>query len=788
MEIDDLTPAINSWGILEIFQAKLKQLQPEDLLMIDVPLQVLQLNTRAENCILRAKIRSIGELLSMNEREIRDIRNIGDGSLEEIRSKLQSWAYENAEFFKFDGLFEIPKSDWMEIDDLTPVINSWGILEIFQAKLKQLQPEDLLMIDVPLQVLQLNTRAENCILRAKIRSIGELLSMNEREIRDIRNIGDGSLEEIRSKLQSWAYENAEFFKFDAEFQIPILEQFSYEIGECMNDESLIDWKFLSQELTQIIRYAILLNPVAAKNAVDGISNKLLSSISISQMKAAAKYFDTQYDIFVDQLKLAILNFFDVLDPTLDVKLTEVAIEEIRNASDYEEIMAAVLNMFYLNFYVGDRELAIIMGRRPWASAQRITLEAIGDEFGVTRERIRQIDFKFAKFSIPVTGKINFLDSIVDLADLANTVEEFESAIYESKIMPGDAFSIFQMSELIQFLCATSYEDRWNKLLERWRTNEQSQRELMGELPRFRGKTGIIDLRPLQRRFPGILNESVAAIRTKYPRAVFHGNLVLARGNILVTNFEASIAKQLLVCDGLTPEQMLEGTVRSGRSRGDVILNADSDLIAIIRDLAGEVGSSDTFNMNLFESVQLSPSDNQMVSFFRNSGNGLLHRSQIHTEAVAIGLSVGSVTMHLASMPFIRAHGEAIFSLVGTQVDSEGVELTANVARGSTMNSKYEYRWESGKLVISVWPNINLVAGGVLFLPRQIKKHFEGFEGSTACSCGKLDSKQRVKLTKDGFLVGFQAIFSHGIMEHKKKPLEKYEISFDFEKLVAKLDG
>ena len=58
------------------------------------------------------------------------------------------------------------------------------------------------MADMPIEELELSVRSYNCLKRANINTIGELLLKSEEEMIKVRNLGKKSLDEVMQKLQS----------------------------------------------------------------------------------------------------------------------------------------------------------------------------------------------------------------------------------------------------------------------------------------------------------------------------------------------------------------------------------------------------------------------------------------------------------------------------------------------------------------------------------------------------------------------------------------------------------
>jgi DNA-directed RNA polymerase subunit alpha len=53
---------------------------------------------------------------------------------------------------------------------------------------------------VPIEELNLTVRSYNCLRREGIHTVGELVARSEQDLRDIRNFGAKSIEEVKQKL------------------------------------------------------------------------------------------------------------------------------------------------------------------------------------------------------------------------------------------------------------------------------------------------------------------------------------------------------------------------------------------------------------------------------------------------------------------------------------------------------------------------------------------------------------------------------------------------------------
>lgn len=59
--------------------------------------------------------------------------------------------------------------------------------------------------DTPIEELELTTRTYNCLKRADITKIGQLLQMDEKDLLSVRNLGSKSIDEIKEKLVEHGY-------------------------------------------------------------------------------------------------------------------------------------------------------------------------------------------------------------------------------------------------------------------------------------------------------------------------------------------------------------------------------------------------------------------------------------------------------------------------------------------------------------------------------------------------------------------------------------------------------
>lgn len=125
-------------------------------------IDVLGLSVKSYNCLKRSNIKTVGDLLSLCEADIKQVRNLGIKGIEEVKKKISD------KISNYPGL-KIGMSP-SEIKDL-------GIpLFYFHEDIREGISEILAM---PINALNLNTKAFNFMSRNGIRTIRQLVSIEK---------------------------------------------------------------------------------------------------------------------------------------------------------------------------------------------------------------------------------------------------------------------------------------------------------------------------------------------------------------------------------------------------------------------------------------------------------------------------------------------------------------------------------------------------------------------------------------------------------------------------------
>jgi DNA-directed RNA polymerase subunit alpha len=187
--------------------AAFSEVQPEELAeeeeerpdipsrVYDTPIEVLELSMRAYNCLKRAGITRLGEVLEKLNRnqgkELLAIRNFGQKSFTELVDKLQEKGYVSAE---------------EELDEEAEE----GAAELARDRERAVTPVSAAVVDAPIDSLQLSDRVRNTLYRAGLSNIGQLLDMLSTgsegdELLSIRGFGEKSYDELVDRLRERGY-------------------------------------------------------------------------------------------------------------------------------------------------------------------------------------------------------------------------------------------------------------------------------------------------------------------------------------------------------------------------------------------------------------------------------------------------------------------------------------------------------------------------------------------------------------------------------------------------------
>jgi len=449
------------------------------------------------------------------------------------------------------------------------------------------------------------------------------------------------------------------------------------------------------------------------------------------------------------------------------------------AESIEELQDAIIYHFNDYLQVDNRVREILYSRHPALLRKSRTLDDLGQEFGVTRERIRQIEAKFKDLEIGVAKTENkLLLKAIDILSKSNSFDEFTELMREHNLADYEYISDGILESIAKVLGLFDYIERIEKESSRIRQNYTNERIASNNMRKFRNKIGLIDIALVMKNFNLNEKEFEKVVSVQYPRSLVYGSICLARTSSLDSAFENCIYKQLFVAPNIDAEEILMGIKRHAAYRGCNTLVNDRDLVGLIHLLADNPPSIERLIENMMQPAQLAESDKWLIKVFTNSNTGILHRNEVVNAAINDGFDFTSAGVYLSTSMLIRPVGTGLFRLIGTNVSHSQAKIANRIAKDSIREIVITSEFVGDNLILRIIPNSNSLSG-VIFPTKAVKEMLRNMEFIPNCTCGELFTNQRVKVTESNFLMGFNAIFKHGINEHGLIVGGEFEVEFNF---------
>jgi hypothetical protein len=241
-----------------------------------------------------------------------------------------------------------------------------------------------------------------------------------------------------------------------------------------------------------------------------------------------------------------------------------------------------------------------------------------------------------------------------------------------------------------------------------------------------------------------------------------------------------------VAPNIDAEEILIGVKRHAAYRGCNTLVNDKDLLGLIHLLADNPPSIEVLLEKMIQPVPLAESDKWLIKIFTNSNTGILHRNEVVNAALIDGFDFTSAGVYLSTNVLVRPVGSGLFRLIGTDVSASQARIANRIAKDSMSEIVITSEFVDENLVLRIIPNSNSLSG-VIFPTKAIKEILRNIEFVPNCTCGDLLTNQRVKVTESNFLMGFNAIFKHGINAHNLTVGGEFEVEFDFKEKSCTLN-
>jgi hypothetical protein len=542
-------------------------------------------------------------------------------------------------------------------------------------------------------------------------------------------------------------------------------------------EVLLHWDNFSHPVSQALQkllsrmlYDESWRPGISFNHLDGI---LLSDLMQTPIMGDLRPGERSKNQILEELRDVFGSFESegtafVASPEFDFDLVlEPYPDLIDTALNLEQLIQGILDAYNAYKSIDERTLAVIQGRLPAFLKKLRTLEEIGAEFSVTKERVRQIERKYADLEIdPAKKESKLCQSLIDVLESSQSENDFILKASDNSLLGNEPLSLIKLKAILQILGLEALLTRAEKIESSWDLANQARTELGDLAQKYRNKLGLVDLAVFTSETGVSDNEAFEAIKTAYPRSIMRGRLVLARTSKLDTMFENSLGKQLMVFGSLDPETLLIGVERQASYRQAILLGVHTDQIAIVKALAGDIPTYETLRENTHEEPELNQTDLWFLEIFQDSPSGMMHRNEITAAAMRDGKNMSSVGVFLLFNPLIRPVGSSVMALANAILDQESIQLHANVAKAVEDKTHIHFEFIGSDILLKVTPNMNTLMAGVLFPSAELRALIKDSVFDVSCVCGEMSSTQQLRLRPPNFWTGFTAALKHAMDCHQ----------------------
>lgn len=312
----------------------------------------MNFSNRAYNCLKKAGITNISQLVVMTKRDLLNIKNMGIGTVNEVLEKISILKKEISSQAVIHS--DIPKKDSEQIH----------VVYSFEKSIDE---------------MNFSKRAYNCLRRTGITNMSQVVSMTKEDLLNIKNMGIGTVNEVLEKIA--------LLEKEVKSQAVVQSDVPFEILQIADECS--DYYGLSVlQSRDLFRSIFKENPSFA-----GIETLVYNAYSDDQLRTGAKnkiikickkhQGDFDADFIREKLPCHLSNTLIVEDLLLELE-SEGRLKSKDNI--YTVHYPSVMD--YLETIKNERNKNIVLAR-----LQGRTLEDIGNEYNIKKERTRQICFK-----------------------------------------------------------------------------------------------------------------------------------------------------------------------------------------------------------------------------------------------------------------------------------------------------------------------------------------------------------------------------------------------------------
>lgn len=346
----------------------------------NIAIEFLGLSVRSYNCLKRANVSLVGQMMSMTEDELQAIKNMGKKSINEIldvQNKIRRGEIDFSSVATIGGGLIITDIGPIRmIEKANPSLVGKKIGEVYFKDRMGMRQSDCLIDELGFSV-----RTLNCLKRESISCISEVAFSEYDKISQIKNMGKVSIDEILEYLKTsveYSVEN------DANSEK--VEEYYEQIKRSVLERNQgFDW----ERYERSIKSSLIELVVHGENTYDDLS------VVIQEVVCS--------EIFLSEVEKDIVEIInsnskevsrEMLFKNFPVEFRECGLEEkVLNSLEQNGIIEQFRKGFRLRLPSISEWLVTLADNRRQAFELRLegkTLQEAGEAMNLTRERVRQL--------------------------------------------------------------------------------------------------------------------------------------------------------------------------------------------------------------------------------------------------------------------------------------------------------------------------------------------------------------------------------------------------------------
>ena len=327
-------------------------------------ISALPLSVRSQNCLRRADIHTIGTMMDYPSDEFINIRNMGVRSVEEILGFIQTLVDGTGDYV----LVEAHEQTETTVPLVQESIESEDIVTVF------LDETGAVVQDIPVKELPLSVRAKNSLTRNGYKFASQLVGITHEELMNLQNMGVKTAEEVLAYLEKISVQHgacATQNKSDTSGNDLATEMYAaYGEGESVWLREILTVKSQFPEAMGETMIYRLYDSVFVRGTVKAKILQIVEESNNEISKTALEEKLPQH-----------LSNTTILEEIL-LELEAISAVEMGEVMVYRQYPSVVEFATHIE---NDRIREVIQGR-----LEGKTLQEIGDQYNITRERVRQL--------------------------------------------------------------------------------------------------------------------------------------------------------------------------------------------------------------------------------------------------------------------------------------------------------------------------------------------------------------------------------------------------------------